>query len=521
MEKKIPTYRIIVNPDDEKTGVYAVSLVDTPAIEVDWIKLSKEIVDFEFSVGKDKQMLFGPLLIPNKLIYRRDEKGNEYNIMFDEDTIQTIADKYNENKLGDIFNFQHSDKKVNASLLQNWITGSVDKSKEMGFDLPKGTWFGGVKVKDEKFWSEEVKTEKVKGFSVEITAGTELVKMSVNSIMASRLSKPKSVMAVRECLGCPPNGDGTTAKGEPDRRCKDGSKDKVGVAKGVSSSKENNIPKSVSTYNDIPESEMNKKVDKNSLPEPTNSHERYLNNLISNPDAVYYDGPPINTLNDVLFEYAAATGPNGSESAAVSWAKKVKFGLSKHKSIVAKRECLGCPPNGDGTTAKGEPDRRCKDGGDKTKTTTPKAAAPKGPRFGPKIVQESATTKAGTQISIDMPDGLIPDDIKNDVTKMISTAQDRQAEVMKNHNSWKPDGQSTYGGLSKSTEDIAHTRIYYNDGEKIHVWTKQSDSGFTRDAKTNPEDTISRIKSNDWKYKRVSAENWAIPTGVSKGITFP
>jgi superfamily II DNA/RNA helicase len=53
--------------------------------------------------------------------------------------------------------------------------------------------------------------------------------------MVSRLSKPKSVMAVRECLGCPPNGDGTTAKGEPDRRCKDGSKDKVGG--GVSSSK--------------------------------------------------------------------------------------------------------------------------------------------------------------------------------------------------------------------------------------------------------------------------------------------
>ena len=74
MEKKIPTYRIVVNPDDEKTGVYAVSLVDEPAIEVDWIKLSKDIKDFEFSVNKDKQMLFGPLLIPNKLIYRRDEK---------------------------------------------------------------------------------------------------------------------------------------------------------------------------------------------------------------------------------------------------------------------------------------------------------------------------------------------------------------------------------------------------------------------------------------------------------------
>ena len=181
MEKKIPTYRIVVNPDDEKTGVYAVSLVDEPAIEVDWIKLSKDIQDFEFSVNKDKQMLFGPLLIPNKLIFRRDEKGNEYNIVFDEDTIQIIADKYNENKLGDVFNFQHSDRKVEAVLLQNWITGEVDKSKEYGFELPKGTWFGGVKVKDEEFWMSEVKTERVKGFSVEIMAGTELIEMTAEA----------------------------------------------------------------------------------------------------------------------------------------------------------------------------------------------------------------------------------------------------------------------------------------------------------------------------------------------------
>lgn len=178
MENKLPTYKIVVNPDDETTGVYAVSLVDEPAIEIDWIKLAKEVIDFEFSVNKDKQMLFGPMLIPGKKIFRRDENGNEYNILFDEDTIQIIADKYNENKLGDIFNFQHSDKKVDAVLLQNWITGEIDKSKEYGFELPKGTWFGGVKIKDEKFWLEEVKTEKVKGFSVEIKAGTELIEMT-------------------------------------------------------------------------------------------------------------------------------------------------------------------------------------------------------------------------------------------------------------------------------------------------------------------------------------------------------
>ena len=182
MEKKLPLYKIIVDPADEQTGVYAVSLVDEPAIEVDWIKLSKQdAIEMLFAANKDKQMLFGPLLIPNKLIYRRDESGNEYNIVFDEETIQIIADKYNENKLGDVFNFQHSDQKVEAVLLQNWIVGKVDKSQDMGFSLPEGTWFGGVKVKDEGFWLNEVKTEKVKGFSVEIMAGTRLIEMTADA----------------------------------------------------------------------------------------------------------------------------------------------------------------------------------------------------------------------------------------------------------------------------------------------------------------------------------------------------
>jgi hypothetical protein len=178
MEKRLPTYKIIVNPDDNETGVYGISLVDEPAIEVDWIKLSKELQEIFFSAQKDKQMLFGPLLIPDKLILRRASNGDLYNIVFDKDTIQTIADKYNETGDNKTFNFQHSDKQVDAVILQNWITGSVDKSQDYGYSLPEGTWFCGVKVKDESFWMNEVKSEKVKGFSIEIKAETELIKMT-------------------------------------------------------------------------------------------------------------------------------------------------------------------------------------------------------------------------------------------------------------------------------------------------------------------------------------------------------
>jgi hypothetical protein len=69
----------------------------------------------------------------------------------------------------------HSDVKVDAFVAQNWlIENEQDKSRGLGFDLPEGTWFGGVKVKDNNFWQDKVKSEEVKGFSVEILADLEL-----------------------------------------------------------------------------------------------------------------------------------------------------------------------------------------------------------------------------------------------------------------------------------------------------------------------------------------------------------
>lgn len=62
----------------------------------------------------------------------------------------------------------------------------------------------------------------------------------VKSIMAKKA--PKSIMAKKAlgtldgsgCFGCPPNGDGTKANGEPDARCKGDGSGKTGAGKGGS-----------------------------------------------------------------------------------------------------------------------------------------------------------------------------------------------------------------------------------------------------------------------------------------------
>ena len=172
MNKNLPVYDIVIN--DETQGVAFISLVDTPAIGVDWIKLSTSEKTLNFKAVKDQQMLYGPFLIPNMLIYRFDEKMGEYYVRFSEEQISKIAEKFNEDLNNRNINFQHTNEKVSAFVASNWLVDGTDKSNNYGFDLPKGSWFGGVKVKDENFWNDKVKSEEVKGFSVEILADLEL-----------------------------------------------------------------------------------------------------------------------------------------------------------------------------------------------------------------------------------------------------------------------------------------------------------------------------------------------------------
>ena len=169
---------------------------------------------------------------------------------------------------------------------------------------------------------------------IDLDTGWDLLE----DILNKEIDKPvKSVMAKRVtgtldgsgCFGCPPNGDGTTVKGEPDRRCKGDGADKGGAGKtpkaSTSVTQKNNIPESADTYNEIPSSEWSKEVDTNSLPTATNSHERYMNAIMTDPESIYLDPPASKTLQDAIGRYGSATGPNGQEVLVVDWAKKLKF----------------------------------------------------------------------------------------------------------------------------------------------------------------------------------------------------
>lgn len=124
---------------------------------------------FSFAIDEDKQMVVGPLMIPDKLIVRRDENGEPYYVFFSEDTIKEIAQKVMKNKLIDKLNIEHDpDKPVDGYMVSTWLVEDPEKDKQQvyGFNFEKGTWMGQYKIEDMSAW-KMIKDRKIKGFSVE------------------------------------------------------------------------------------------------------------------------------------------------------------------------------------------------------------------------------------------------------------------------------------------------------------------------------------------------------------------
>jgi hypothetical protein len=152
---------------NEAIGVEAISVVENPAIESDFIALNNQEIKLA-EVDKEKRILMGALLIPNKPIYRRDGE-EEYYVYFSKDTIVKASQMYLQNGNQSESTLEHEQKLNGLTLVESWIVEDKDKDKSALYELnvPVGTWMGTVKVDNDEIWNDYVKTGKVKGFSIE------------------------------------------------------------------------------------------------------------------------------------------------------------------------------------------------------------------------------------------------------------------------------------------------------------------------------------------------------------------
>ena len=171
---------VIDEESEEFSGIEAISVVESPAIEEEFIALKNEDQIRLAEVSKEKRLLLGAALIPQRPIYRKSD-DNEFYIFFSKETVAKASQMFLQAGNQGQATMEHASKKLEGmTVVESWIVEDLvhDKSKKYGLDMPIGTWMVSMKVDNDEIWNNYVKKNKIKGFSIE-------------GYFADKLSRPK------------------------------------------------------------------------------------------------------------------------------------------------------------------------------------------------------------------------------------------------------------------------------------------------------------------------------------------
>ena len=159
---------LVIDENEELFGISAISVVSAPAIEEPFIALKKEDQVRLAEVSKEKRLLMGAALIPDKPIYRKSD-DNEFYIYFSKDTVAKASQMFLQAGNQGQATMEHATEKLEGmTVVESWIIEDEvhDKSRKYGLDMPVGTWMISIKCTNDEVWAK-VKENKIRGFSIE------------------------------------------------------------------------------------------------------------------------------------------------------------------------------------------------------------------------------------------------------------------------------------------------------------------------------------------------------------------
>lgn len=159
---------LVLDLDDEQSGIEAISVVESPAIEENFVALNKHEILLK-EVNSEKRILMGAALVPNKQIYRRNDKTDEeYYIYFSEDTVRKASELFFKKSNHHNATLEHNENVDGTYITESWIVenSKQDKSAIYGMDMPVGTWMVSMKIDNDEIY-KKAKDGDIKGFSIE------------------------------------------------------------------------------------------------------------------------------------------------------------------------------------------------------------------------------------------------------------------------------------------------------------------------------------------------------------------
>jgi len=181
-KKKLKKVELIIDEEADRFGVEAISLVEFPAIEENWVFFNKDQFLSLAKLDEEQKTLVGAVLIPNKEIPRYDQQEEEeFIVFFTENTIKQAQELFMSSLNNNNATFEHKVPLEGITVIESWIKEDKrnDKSTAFGFSkLPVGTWFVKMKINNNDMW-EKVKSGEVKGFSIEGYFTDKLIEASI------------------------------------------------------------------------------------------------------------------------------------------------------------------------------------------------------------------------------------------------------------------------------------------------------------------------------------------------------
>jgi hypothetical protein len=163
---KLDIIELLIDETKLEEGIDAISLVESPAIEENFVALSKQEIYLK-TIDEEKRIIIGLALIPDLEIYRRQGEY-EYNIIFSKDTVRKASELYMKRLKVHNSTLEHKEKTDGVFTIESWIVEDPknDKTNIYGLNANVGSWAVVQKVENDEVWND-IKLGKYKGFSIE------------------------------------------------------------------------------------------------------------------------------------------------------------------------------------------------------------------------------------------------------------------------------------------------------------------------------------------------------------------
>ena len=172
MDKQIKIKELVLNDDGEWMGLYANSIVSAPAIERTAVLMKKhkpKAVSMTTEQG-ERRMMYGPVMIPDLMIYRRDDQTQEeWYATYSAETVRKCMNMFMKKGLQSRITIEHAFPITGVTMVENWIVEDSEKDKSVALGLEPlavGTWMTGALIEDDDTW-ELAKNGALTGFSIE------------------------------------------------------------------------------------------------------------------------------------------------------------------------------------------------------------------------------------------------------------------------------------------------------------------------------------------------------------------